>query len=51
MSIFLQINFDSLWSGIIISAALWRNMTAAWCNTVEVGGAPGHGSWHGPLSS
>ena len=36
MRVYLQINFDSLWTRIIISAALWRHMTAAWCSMVEV---------------
>ena len=33
--IYLQINFDCLWYGIIIRAALCNHMTGAWCNMVE----------------
>ena len=36
LRIYLQINFDSLQSGIIISAALWHHTTAAWSRNVEV---------------
>ena len=36
---YLKINFDSHRLGII-SAALWRHMTAAWCSPEEVGGTP-----------